>query len=164
MGAPSSAQRAGPALPSYLVLHRAGFALPAASLPPRWALAPPFHPYLRAYHSSTSRRFSSGLSPGSAPPAVSSLWHFPWRFCRSGLHRHRICAPWRYQARRPALRPVGRRVCSVWGGGSTPRTPDTKWCPDFPPDCPRTRKKPKELTSVSRLPKQASDRPAHPHL
>jgi hypothetical protein len=41
------AQRAGPALPSYLVLHRAGFALPEALLPPRWALTPPFHPYLR---------------------------------------------------------------------------------------------------------------------
>jgi len=25
----------------------------------------------------TSRRFSSGLSPGCAPPAVCSLWHFP---------------------------------------------------------------------------------------
>ena len=41
------AQRAGPALPSYLVLHRAGFALPAALLSPRWALTPPFHPCLR---------------------------------------------------------------------------------------------------------------------
>jgi len=41
------AQRAGPALPSYLVLHHAGFALPAALLSPRWALTPPFHPYLR---------------------------------------------------------------------------------------------------------------------
>ena len=40
-------QRAGPALPSYLVLHRAGFAVPASLLTPRWALTPPFHPYLR---------------------------------------------------------------------------------------------------------------------
>jgi hypothetical protein len=40
-------QRAGPALPSYLVLHHAGFALPASLLTPRWALTPPFHPYLR---------------------------------------------------------------------------------------------------------------------
>jgi hypothetical protein len=41
------AQRAGPALPSYLVLHHAGFALPPPLLPERWALTPPFHPYLR---------------------------------------------------------------------------------------------------------------------
>ncbi len=40
-------QRAGPALPSYLVLHHAGFAVPAPLLAPRWALTPPFHPYLR---------------------------------------------------------------------------------------------------------------------
>jgi len=38
-------QRAGPALPSYLVLHHAGFALPPALLSERWALTPPFHPY-----------------------------------------------------------------------------------------------------------------------
>jgi hypothetical protein len=39
-------QRAGPALPSYLVLHHAGFSLPPSLLPERWALTPPFHPYL----------------------------------------------------------------------------------------------------------------------
>jgi hypothetical protein len=49
-GAPSceGAQRAGPALPSYLVLHHAGFAVPAPLLMPRWALTPPFHPCLRS--------------------------------------------------------------------------------------------------------------------
>jgi hypothetical protein len=41
------AQRAGPALPSYLVLHHAGFAVPPPLLPERWALTPPFHPCLR---------------------------------------------------------------------------------------------------------------------
>src|SRR5215470_5177638 len=46
----SATQRAGPALPSYLVLHHTGFAMPATLLPPRWALTPPFHPYLRANH------------------------------------------------------------------------------------------------------------------
>jgi hypothetical protein len=40
-------QRAGPALPSYLVLHHAGFAVPPSLLPERWALTPPFHPCLR---------------------------------------------------------------------------------------------------------------------
>ena len=40
-------QRAEPALPSYLVLHRAGFSMPRTLLLARWALTPPFHPYLR---------------------------------------------------------------------------------------------------------------------
>src|SRR5437899_8097378 len=38
------AHRAGPALPSYLALHRAGFSVPPVSPPERWALTPPFHP------------------------------------------------------------------------------------------------------------------------
>src|SRR5579862_3199783 len=49
--------RAGPALPSYLVLHHAGFAKPATLLPPRWALTPPFHPYLRANHEDIPKVF-----------------------------------------------------------------------------------------------------------
>ena len=40
------ARRAGPALPSYLALHHAGFSVPPMSPPERWALTPPFHPYL----------------------------------------------------------------------------------------------------------------------
>jgi len=40
-----SEQRAGPALPSYLALHHAGFSVPSRSLETRWALTPPFHPY-----------------------------------------------------------------------------------------------------------------------
>ena len=60
----SETQRAGPALPSYLVLHHAGFAMPATLLPPRWALTPPFHPYLRANHADIPKvflRFATGL-------------------------------------------------------------------------------------------------------
>ena len=38
--------RAGPALPSYLALLHAGFARLPILLPGRWALTPPFHPYL----------------------------------------------------------------------------------------------------------------------
>src|SRR2546427_9092863 len=38
------AHRAGPALPSYLALHHAGFSVPPVSPPKRWALTPPFHP------------------------------------------------------------------------------------------------------------------------
>ena len=47
-------------LPSYLVLLRVGFALPAALLSQRCALTAPFHPY-----------------PGVAAEAVCFLWHFP---------------------------------------------------------------------------------------
>jgi len=45
-------------LPSYLVLLRVGFALPAALLTQRCALTAPFHPYPVA-------------------EAVCFLWHFP---------------------------------------------------------------------------------------
>ena len=31
---------------SYLALHRATLTVPLVSPPPRWALTPPFHPYL----------------------------------------------------------------------------------------------------------------------
>ena len=44
------AQRAGPALASYLALHHAGFSVPRLSPNERWALTPPFHPYLRNQH------------------------------------------------------------------------------------------------------------------
>jgi hypothetical protein len=37
--------RAGPALPSYLALLHAGFAVPRMLPSGRWALTPPFHPY-----------------------------------------------------------------------------------------------------------------------
>ena len=40
----NSAQRAGPALPSYLALHHAGFSVPPVLPLERWALTPPFHP------------------------------------------------------------------------------------------------------------------------
>ncbi len=39
-------RRAGPALPSYLALLHAGFSVPPMLPPERWALTPPFHPYL----------------------------------------------------------------------------------------------------------------------
>jgi hypothetical protein len=37
-------RRAGPALPSYLALHHAGFSVPPTLPSKRWALTPPFHP------------------------------------------------------------------------------------------------------------------------
>ena len=97
------AQRAGPALPSYLVLHLAGFAMPPMLPPGRWALTPPFHPCLRPNHT-TSRRFSSGLSPGCTRR----------RFVLCGTFRDAAVSgriPWRYQARCPhRLRGFGVRT------------------------------------------------------
>jgi len=56
-------KRAGPALPSYLALLHAGFAVPPMSPSGRWALTPPFHPCLaRPACGRRSGGFSSGLS------------------------------------------------------------------------------------------------------
>ena len=54
---------------AYFALHRAGFTLPPASRPARWALTPPFHP-----SSPVARR------------AVCFLWHFP----STRLHARRL--------------------------------------------------------------------------
>lgn len=51
---------------SYLALHRATLTLPVMSPPPRWALTPPFHPYL-------SQGDQIGI-PSLWPSAVCSLW------------------------------------------------------------------------------------------
>src|SRR5262249_30075465 len=58
------AQRAGPALPSYLALHHAGFSVPPVSPPERWALTPPFHPCLTLR---ALRRRRAGF-PARLPP------------------------------------------------------------------------------------------------
>ena len=58
-------RRAGPALPSYLALHHAGFSVPHALLRERWALTPPFHPYQRIV-----RRHLAGF-PAQCHRAVS---------------------------------------------------------------------------------------------
>src|SRR2546429_6078087 len=50
---------------SYLVLLRAGFTWPAGHPVGRWALTPPFHPYLTA----PLRRLTL--------PGGNFLWHFP---------------------------------------------------------------------------------------
>ena len=51
---------------SYLALHRATLTVPVMSPSPRWALTPPFHPYL-------IRSDSIGI-PSLWPSAVYSLW------------------------------------------------------------------------------------------
>ena len=127
-------QRAGPALPSYLVLHHAGFAMPAPLLAPRWALTPPFHPYLRANHEDipkvflraiTGYRTAGGIFSvalsvnrcGAVRRGGRSLPQLPWRYRRVALHPE-------------ALRPKGYFFTCV------------KWCPDFPPAQPLAQTRP----------------------
>ena len=122
-GTPS--QRAGPALPSYLVLHRAGFAVPAALLPPRWALTPPFHPYLRANHADIPEVFlrsATGLRSGGGIFSVAlSVNRHNARLGRRPPQR----LPWRYQARCPtSLESAGLprlSICEVVSGLSSRR-------------------------------------------
>ena len=44
-------------LSSYLALHQATLTVPVMSPPPRWALTPPFHPYLSRSDQMGSHRF-----------------------------------------------------------------------------------------------------------
>ena len=103
-------QRAGPALPSYLVLHHAGFAMPPSLLTERWALTPPFHPYLSGEPKKMSRRFSFELSPGSKRRRYSLCGTVRERVAQKSV----VPLPWRYQAHCPSLLAQMR-------------------CPDFPP-------------------------------
>lgn len=104
----ATARRAGPALPSYLALHHAGFSVPRLLPDERWALTPPFHPCLRNQHfedvsqvslldatvlHSTGGLFSVALSVNGStdfslcyyPPGVTRrvahAREFPWPQC-----------------------------------------------------------------------------------
>jgi hypothetical protein len=131
------AQRAGPALPSYLVLHHAGFALPRTLLPERWALTPPFHPYLRRVpfedipkvflRAITGIRHAGGIF--SVALSVNSSTGFSLRLpCNTHRLKSALPLPWHYQARCPCFGPVAPRL--------RPASPFAKWCPDFPPAPP----------------------------
>jgi hypothetical protein len=86
-------RRAGPALPSYLALHHAGFSVPPMLPSKRWALTPPFHPCqterafrrrlagfpARCHRASPSRRYilcgtfrSAVVAPGFSPASSTS--------------------------------------------------------------------------------------------
>ena len=154
-------QRAGPALPSYLALHHAGFSVPPMLPTERWALTPPFHPCLteRAFrrrpagfparcHRSPSRRYilcgtfrsqphRAGLNPAPHAEACNSA---SWQTLRGeppGVTRRVALYPEAPRDRRvyssPALASLRRR------------------CPDFPPAQPSCND-------------QASDHPAHPPI
>jgi len=106
-------RRAGPALPSYLALHHAGFSVPHALLRERWALTPPFHPYQRIVR----RRFAG--FPARRHRAVSRRSIFCGTFReRIGLRRPKP----ELRVRSPG---VTRRVALA--------PDDSGRCPDFPP-------------------------------
>jgi hypothetical protein len=140
--------RAGPALPSYLVLHHAGFAMPAPLLAPRWALTPPFHPYLRRVpfedipkvflRAITGIRSAGGIF--SVALSVNSSTGFSPRFGCAG--ECRILAVKTAQTQVRATAPLALP-------GALPNFALAKWCPDFPPAQP---------ASAGRT----SDHPAHP--
>src|SRR5712671_8019040 len=76
------AQRAGPALPSYLALHHAGFSRLPILLPGRWALTPPFHPCQTkqlclgdkpGLFSKTSHRFPCAMPPCCSAGGIFSV-------------------------------------------------------------------------------------------
>src|SRR4029079_12074463 len=60
----------------YSALLPVGFTMPDPLPDPRWALTPPFHPYLR----------------GLRRKAVCFLWHFPWGHPRRTLSG--TVSPW----------------------------------------------------------------------
>ena len=130
--------RAGPALPSYLALHHAGFSVPRMLPPGRWALTPPFHPY--------QMRLTQSGGPLVLPQA-----------CRRGTSRIgglfsvalSVAAPPGCPCGPLAAQPPGvtRRVALRRG---LLRAGDD-WCPDFPPAGP-----------VCTEP--AGDHPSHPPI
>jgi hypothetical protein len=96
-------RRAGPALPSYLALHHAGFSLPRVLPPERWALTPPFHP---CQTKRAVRRRLAGLPARCHRAAYRRRYIFCGTFReRTGQRTPKLAQPkslpWRYQARCP---------------------------------------------------------------
>ena len=106
--APPTAERrwlGGPPLAAYLVLLRPGFTEPRLLPGMRWALTPPFHPYLRL-----------------APKAVCFLWHCPSRIRRPVPRRYLAVCPLEpglssKGARKHRSRPSGRSCNHVQSTG-----------------------------------------------
>ncbi len=118
------AHRAGPALPSYLALHHAGFSVPPVSPPERWALTPPFHPYqtMRAL-----RRRLAGF------PARCHRAALRRRFIFCGTFRSTVVAAGspRHLQLRPLALP-GALPCQEFRSSQREERASGR-CPDFPP-------------------------------
>jgi hypothetical protein len=97
--------RAGPALPSYLALLHAGFSVPRMSPPGRWALTPPFHPcQMRLTERGRPLVLPQACRRGtSITGGFIFCGTFRGRHLASRLRETRGTAPWRYQARCPAV-------------------------------------------------------------
>src|ERR1700722_11520400 len=71
--------RAGPALPSYLALLHAGFAVPRMLPSGRWGLTPPFHPRQMSRPKQAGHWFPVDLPPRCEHHRrFHFLWHCPW--------------------------------------------------------------------------------------
>jgi len=97
--------RAGPALPSYLALLHAGFSVPRMSPPGRWALTPPFHPcQMRLTERGRPLVLPRACRRGtSITGGLIFCGTFRSRHLAFRLRETRGAAPWRYQARCPAV-------------------------------------------------------------
>ena len=97
--------RAGPALPSYLALLHAGFSVPPALLPGRWALTPPFHPYqMRETERGELEVFPRACRRGTR--RTGGLFSVALSVAEFPAPRSRAkpgAAPWSYQARCPTV-------------------------------------------------------------
>ena len=82
-------RRAGPALPSYLALHHAGFSSLPTLPQERWALTPPFHPYL-------TKRPAIRRRPEGFPPRYhrAARSHRRSIFCGTFRDRARTSSAW----------------------------------------------------------------------
>jgi hypothetical protein len=116
--AETQTQRAGPALPSYLVLHHAGFAMPAPLLTLRWALTPPFHPYLRANHEDIPKVFLRAITGCRTAGGIFSV----------------ALSVNRRDARPPRRTAAATAPLALPGALPTPLSRFR--CPDFPPAQP----------------------------
>ena len=64
-------------LSSYLALHQATLTVPVMSPPPRWALTPPFHPYLSRSDQMGSHRFGHRRFDFCGAGVDYSAWELP---------------------------------------------------------------------------------------
>jgi hypothetical protein len=128
----NAVQRAGPALPSYLALHHAGFSVPPVSPPERWALTPPFHP-CQAELAFRRRLAGFPVRCHRAPLRRRSILCGTFRdaVVAATLRRRSNLVPWRYQARCPCRKfrwPFRSRLSASANGQRA-----SQRCPDFPP-------------------------------